>query len=154
MVNCESAVQTAPAALQADYVIVGGGSAGCVLANRLSADPNCRVLLLEAGPDDRHRWVHIPIGINWLMSDPVRNWMYFTEPEPGLDGRKVFWPRGKLLGGSSSINGMVYVRGQPQDFDRWVREGAEGWDWATMLPYLKRGFHQTRGADPWHDTGC
>lgn len=151
--NSSKSVDSSDAALQADFIIVGAGTAGCVLANRLSADRGCRVLLLEAGPTDDDRWIHIPIGIFRLISDPVRNWMYYTEPEPGLDGRRVFWPRGKVLGGSSSINGMVYVRGQAEDFDRWAAEGATGWDAKTLLPYLKRGFHQSRGADPWHDTG-
>jgi choline dehydrogenase len=95
-----------------DYVIVGGGTAGCVLANRLSADPATRVLLLEAGPEDRYLWIHVPIGYGKTMFHPVYNWGFHTDPDPGMDGRRIYWPRGRGLGGSSSINGLIYVRGQ------------------------------------------
>ena len=106
-----------------DYVIVGAGSAGCVLANRLSADGKNSVLLLEAGPKDTNLWIHVPLGYGKLFKEKTVNWMYQTEPEPGLDGRSVFQPRGKVLGGSSSINGLLYVRGQHEDYDRWRQHG-------------------------------
>ena len=110
-----------------DYVIVGAGSAGCVLANRLSADGKNSVLLLEAGPKDTNLWIHVPLGYGRLFKEKTVNWMYQTEPEPGLNGRSVFQPRGKVLGGSSSINGLVYIRGQRQDFDQWRQLGNAGW---------------------------
>ena len=106
-----------------DYVIVGGGTAGCVLANRLSADGQARVLMLEAGPRDNYLWIHIPIGYGKTMFHPVYNWGFHTEPEPEMKGRKIYWPRGRGLGGSSSINGLIYVRGQPQDYDAWAAGG-------------------------------
>ena len=104
-----------------DYVIVGGGTAGCVLANRLTADGRARVLMLEAGPRDNYPWIHIPIGYGKTMFHPVYNWGFYTEPEPGMNGRKIYWPRGRGLGGSSSINGLIYIRGQPDDYDAWAR---------------------------------
>jgi choline dehydrogenase len=110
-----------------DYVIVGAGSAGCVLANRLSADGKNSVLLLEAGPKDSNIWIHVPLGYGKLFKANKVNWMYQTEPEPGLGGRTVFQPRGKVLGGSSSINGLLYVRGQHEDYDRWRQHGNSGW---------------------------
>src|SRR6186713_1994105 len=110
-----------------DYVIVGGGTAGCVLANRLSADGRPSVLVLEAGPEDNYLWIHIPIGYGKTMFHPVYNWGFHTDPDPGMDGRRVYWPRGRGLGGSSSINGLIYVRGQPDDYDRWARAGNAGW---------------------------
>lgn len=121
-----------------DYVIVGAGSAGCVLANRLTASGRHKVLLLEAGGSDRRFWVETPIGYGRIFYDPAVNWMYETEPDPGIAGRSSYWPRGKVLGGSSSINAMVYVRGQPGDFDDWAAAGNPGWDWAGVLPYFKK----------------
>ena len=136
-----------------DYVIVGAGSAGCVLANRLSADGKHTVLLLEAGPKDTNIWIHVPLGYGKLFKEKSVNWMYQTEPEPGLDGRQVFQPRGKVLGGSSSINGLLYVRGQHEDYDRWRQRGNVGWGYDDVLPYFKKAENQTRGADPYHGTG-
>ena len=109
-----------------DFVIVGAGSAGCVLASRLSEDPSKRVLLLEAGPRDTNLWIHVPLGYGKLFARTDVNWAYQSEPEPTLNGRRIFTPRGKVLGGSSSINGMVYVRGHPRDFDHWAEMGADG----------------------------
>ena len=133
-----------------DYVIVGAGSAGCVLANRLSADGRHSVLLLEAGPKDSHIWIHIPLGYGKLFKEKSVNWMYQTEPEPGLNGRQVFQPRGKVLGGSSSINGLLYVRGQHEDYDRWRQRGNTGWGFEDVLPYFKRAESQQRGPDEYH----
>jgi choline dehydrogenase len=125
-------------ASQADYVIVGAGSAGCVLANRLSADGRHRVLLLEAGPRDRSLWIHLPIGYGKTMFHPVYNWGFHTEPEPQMNRRRVYWPRGRGLGGSSSINGLIFVRGQREDYDRWAAAGNRGWGWDEVLPYFQR----------------
>lgn len=136
-----------------DYIIVGAGSAGCVLANRLSAEPDCRVLLLEAGPRDRFPWIHVPGGIFKLINNPALDWCYQTEPEPELAGRAMGWPRGKVLGGSSAINGLVYVRGQREDFDHWHRLGNEGWSYEDVLPYFRRSEDQARGADDFHGVG-
>src|SRR6202790_2957409 len=136
-----------------DYVIVGAGSAGCVLANRLSADGRNSVLLLEAGPKDTNVWIHVPLGYGRLFKEKTVNWMYQTEPEPGLDGRTVFQPRGKVLGGSSSINGLLYVRGQHEDYDRWRQHGNSGWGYDDVLPYFKKAEDQQRGADDFHGTG-
>ena len=136
-----------------DYVIVGAGSAGCVLANRLSADPSVRVLLLEAGPRDWHPFIHMPAGIAKLVNKKGVNWDYSTEPEPALDGRRLWWPRGKVLGGSSSINAMCYVRGHARDYDEWVALGADGWSWDEVLPYFRRAEHNERGADALHGSG-
>lgn len=129
--------------MNADYVIVGAGSAGCVLANRLSADGRSRVLLLEAGPRDRSLWIHLPIGYGKTMFHPVYNWGFKTDPEPTMNGRQVYWPRGRGLGGSSSINGLIYVRGQPQDYDRWAALGNAGWGWRDVLPYFRRSLMST-----------
>jgi choline dehydrogenase len=134
---------------QYDYVIVGAGSAGCVLANRLTAGGRHRVLLLEAGGHDRRIWLRVPIGYGKSFYDPRVNWMYQTEPDPGLDGRKGYWPRGKVLGGSSAINAMVFVRGHPSDFDDWAALGNPGWGWADVLPYFKMLETHSRGADSW-----
>jgi choline dehydrogenase len=139
--------------LEFDYVIIGAGSAGCVLANRLSADGKTSVLLLEAGPKDRNIWIHVPLGYGRLFKAKTVNWMYHTEPEPGLDGRTVFQPRGKVLGGSSSINGLLYVRGQHQDYDRWRQRGNEGWGYDDILPYFKKAENQQRGSDHFHGVG-
>jgi choline dehydrogenase len=136
-----------------DYVIVGAGSAGCVLANRLSADGKSSVLLLEAGPKDSNIWIHIPLGYGKLFKTRSVNWMYQTEPEPGLDGRSIFQPRGKVLGGSSSINGLLYVRGQHEDYDRWRQHGNSGWGYDDVLPYFKKAEDQQRGADDFHGAG-
>jgi choline dehydrogenase len=124
-----------------------------VLANRLSADGKNSVLLLEAGPRDTNLWIHVPLGYGRLFKEKTVNWMYQTEPEPGLDGRSVFQPRGKVLGGSSSINGLLYIRGQHEDYDRWRQHGNPGWGFDDVLPYFKRAEDQQRGADDFHGTG-
>jgi choline dehydrogenase len=139
--------------LEFDYVIVGAGSAGCVLANRLSADGKNSVLLLEAGPKDSNLWIHVPLGYGRLFKEKTVNWMYQTEPEPGLGGRTVFQPRGKVLGGSSSINGLLYVRGQHEDYDRWRQHGNSGWGFDDVLPYFRKAEDQQRGADDFHGVG-
>ena len=139
--------------VEADVVVVGAGSAGCALAARLTEDPSVRVVLLEAGGQDTNRWIHIPLGFGKTFADPSVNWCFETEPDKGAGGRKIFWPRGKVLGGSSSINGMVYIRGQAEDFDYWRQLGCTGWSFQDVLPYFKRSMHQTRGADDWHATG-
>ena len=136
-----------------DYVVVGAGSAGCVLANRLTADGRHSVLLLEAGGSDRRFWIRVPIGYGRTFYDPRVNWMYRTEPVPGLGNRISYWPRGKVLGGSSSINAMVYIRGQREDYDDWAALGNPGWSWVEVLPYFKRAECNTFGADDWHGAG-
>jgi choline dehydrogenase len=136
-----------------DYIIIGAGSAGCVLANRLTADGRHDVLLLEAGPRDTNPWIHVPLGYGKLFATPEVNWMYQSEPEPGLNGRRVFTPRGKVLGGSSSINGLVHVRGQAEDFDEWARLGNPGWGHADVLPIFKRSEDYQHGADAHHGAG-
>ena len=140
----------APIDPEFDYIIVGAGSAGCVLANRLSADGKHSVLLLEAGPKDSNIWIHVPLGYGKLFKEKSVNWMYQTEPEPELKGRQVFQPRGKTLGGSSSINGLLYVRGQHEDYDRWRQRGNTGWGYDDVLPYFKKAESQSRGADQYH----
>ena len=136
-----------------DFVIVGAGSAGCVLANRLSALGRDRVLLLEAGPDSRHPWLRIPLGYGKLFTDRRFNWCYTTEPQPGCHGRNVVAPRGRVLGGSSSINGLIYIRGQTQDFDQWRQLGNVGWSAEEVLPYFRLSEDNERGADEWHGAG-
>ncbi len=136
-----------------DYVIVGAGSAGCVLANRLSASGRHKVLLLEAGGPDSNLWIHIPLGYSKLFTDRAVNWMYETEPEPELDNRVIFQPRGKVLGGSSSINGLIYIRGQREDFDNWRQLGNTGWSYEDVLPYFRRAEDQVHGEDEFHGVG-
>jgi choline dehydrogenase len=136
-----------------DYVIVGGGSAGCVLASRLSEDPEVSVCLLEAGPPDRHPLIHMPMGILWLMRSRVLNWNLRTQAEPAMGGRRMFWPRGRMLGGSSSSNAMCYLRGHPADYDQWAALGNPGWSFADVLPYFRRSENQERGASAHHGSG-
>lgn len=138
---------------EVDYVIVGAGSAGCVLANRLSADPSVTVAVVEAGGPDRSPWIHIPVGYFKTMHDPAYDWCYRTQPDPGLNGRALDWPRGKVLGGSSSLNGLLYVRGQREDYDRWRQMGNPGWGWEDVLPLFRRSENQERGEDEFHGTG-
>src|SRR5580658_10512632 len=139
-------------AIEADFVVIGAGSAGCAIAARLSEDPATRVVLLEAGGEDKNRWIHIPLGFGKTFADPSVNWCYETEPDPGAADRRVYWPRGKVLGGSSSINGMVYIRGQAEDFDHWRQLGNAGWSFDDVLPYFRRAEDQTRGASDLHGT--
>ncbi|MES1149337.1 MAG: GMC family oxidoreductase N-terminal domain-containing protein, partial [Bradyrhizobium guangdongense] len=136
-----------------DYIVVGAGSAGCVLANRLTADGRHRVLLLEAGGRDRNPWIHIPLGYAKLITNPKVNWLYNSEPEPELNDRRIIQPRGKVFGGSSSINGLLYVRGQQADFDHWRQLGNAGWSFADVLPYFRRSEDQQHGADDLHGAG-
>jgi choline dehydrogenase-like flavoprotein len=146
-------METGRDVVEADFIVIGAGSAGCAVAARLSEDPHTRVALLEAGGEDTNRWIHIPLGFGKTFADPSVNWCYETEPDPGAGDRRVYWPRGKVLGGSSSINGMVYIRGQAEDFDHWRQLGCAGWSYDDVLPYFRRAEHQTRGADEFHGTG-
>lgn len=134
---------------QTDFVVVGAGSAGCVVAGRLS-DAGYNVVLLEAGGKDSNPWIHIPLGYAKLYANPNVNWCYTSEPEPNMHNRRLHQPRGKVLGGTGSINGMIYVRGQPEDFNRWETEGCEGWGFDSVLPFFKKSEHQERGADAFH----
>jgi choline dehydrogenase len=136
-----------------DFVVVGAGSAGCVLANRLTASGRHRVLLLEAGPNNLHPWLHIPLGFGKLFSDRRFNWCYATEPQPGCHNREVIAPRGKVLGGSSSINGLIYIRGQAEDFNHWRQLGNAGWSFDDVLPYFRKAEDNERGADEFHGAG-
>lgn len=136
-----------------DYIIIGAGSAGCVMANRLSADADKQVLLLEAGGKDLNPWIHIPVGYFKTMHNPKTDWCYVTEPDPGINNRKLQWPRGKVLGGSSSLNGLLYVRGQRQDYDHWRELGNPGWSYEEVLPYFKKSEDQERGANEYHGVG-
>ena len=133
-----------------DYIVVGAGTAGCLLANRLSANPNNRVLLLEAGGPDNYHWIHIPVGYLYCIGNPRTDWCFKTDPDPGLNGRELGYPRGKVLGGCSSINGMIYMRGQRQDYDAWRDQGNPGWGWEDVLPVFKAMEDYHKGADPWH----
>ncbi|WP_420333378.1 GMC family oxidoreductase [Roseibium sp.] len=139
--------------MEADFVVIGAGSSGCVIANRLSENSSNKVILLEAGGRDINPWIHIPVGYFKTMHNPAVDWCYKTEPDPGLNGRSIDWPRGKVLGGSSSLNGLLYVRGQKEDYDRWRQMGNEGWSWDDVLPLFKRSEDQERGADEFHGTG-
>ncbi len=136
-----------------DYVIVGAGSAGCVLASRLTEDPAVKVALLEAGSADSSVLIHCPVGLAVMAQTKIANWAYDTVPQKGLNGRKGYQPRGKVLGGSSSINAMIYIRGQKEDYDDWAAEGNSGWGWNDVLPYFKRSENNERGADDFHGTG-
>jgi choline dehydrogenase-like flavoprotein len=136
-----------------DYIIVGAGSAGCVLANRLTESGRYRVLLLEAGPNNKHPWLHIPLGYGKLFTDRRFNWCYATEPQPECHNRSIIAPRGKVLGGSSSINGLIYIRGQAEDFNHWRQLGNAGWSFDDVLPYFRKAEDNERGADEFHGIG-
>ncbi|MBX3620558.1 MAG: GMC family oxidoreductase N-terminal domain-containing protein [Rhizobacter sp.] len=133
-----------------DYIVCGAGTAGCLLANRLSADPTKRVLLIEAGGKDDYLWIHIPVGYLYCIGNPRTDWLYFTDEDPGLNGRKLRYPRGKVLGGCSSINGMIYMRGQARDYDHWGALGNEGWSWRECLPAFMKHEDFHKGADEVH----
>ena len=155
MTRTEPIVSVRPAARldmtqEFDHIVVGGGSAGAVLAGRLSEDLATTVLLLEAGPRDRSPWIHLPIGYGKTMWSDALNWRYSTEPEPAMNGRRIYWPRGKTLGGSSSINGLIYIRGQREDYDRWAGLGNRGWSFDDVLPYFRRSEGNARGSSEFH----
>jgi choline dehydrogenase len=138
-----------------DYVVVGAGTAGCLVANRLSADAGVRVLLIEAGGHDDYHWIHIPVGYLYCIGNPRTDWMFHTEEDPGLNGRKLRYPRGRVLGGCSSINGMIYMRGQSRDYDGWARAvGDDSWRWDACLPYFKRHEDHWKGGDALHGSGA
>jgi len=136
--------------MEYDYIVVGAGSAGCVLAARLSEDPTVNVLLLEAGPEDRSLWIHLPIGYGKTMWSSKYNWRFNTDPDPNMKGRQIYWPRGKTLGGSSSINGLIYIRGQKEDYDQWASLGNQGWGAQDVLPYFIKSETNQRGASEYH----
>jgi choline dehydrogenase len=133
-----------------DYIIVGAGSAGAVLGGRLSEDSSRKVLVLEAGPKDNSMWIHLPIGYGKTMWSKKYNWCYHTDPDPNMNGRRIYWPRGKTLGGSSSINGLIYIRGQAEDYDHWAALGNEGWSYKDVLPYFKKSESNQLGATEFH----
>src|SRR5690349_9331647 len=137
-----------------DYIIIGAGSAGCVLANRLTQDPDISVLLIEAGAKDDYIWIHIPVGYLYCINNSRTDWLYRTEADPGLNGRSLIYPRGKVLGGSSSINGMIYMRGQARDYEEWAQLSADArWSWNNVLPVFKKSEDYHRGADAFHGSG-
>ncbi len=145
--------QAAAEAEAFDYIVTGAGSAGAVVAARLSENGRHSVLLLEAGPPDRNPWIHIPLGFARTFVDPRVNWKFESEPQPQFNGRRIYAPRGKTLGGTSSINGMVYMRGHPRDYDGWRQMGCTGWDWDSVLPFFRKAQNQARGASEFHGTG-
>lgn len=149
-----SATARSPPADVFDYVVVGAGSAGCLVANRLTARPGCSVLLLEAGGDDCHPWVKIPVGYLFTIGNSRTDWCLRTQPVPGLNGRDIAYARGKLLGGCSSINAMIYMRGQQEDYDAWAQQLRDDkWRWTRVLPVFKGMEHYFGGADEWHGQG-
>src|SRR4030088_1220892 len=143
----------APIEGEFDFIIVGAGSAGCVLANRLSADPGKRVLLLEAGGNDNWIWLHVPVGYLYAIGNPRADWMFKTEPEEGLNGRSLNYPRGKVIGGSSAINAMIYMRGQAADYDHWRQLGLSRWGWNDVLPFFRKHEDHFLGASDAHAVG-
>jgi len=144
----------APSIGNYDYIVVGAGTSGCVIANRLSADPNTKVLLLEAGGKDNWIWIHIPVGYLYCIGNPRTDWCYKTEPDPGLNGRSIHYARGRVLGGCSSINAMLYLRGQARDYDEWARlSGESAWSWESVLPFFKKSEDHWRGGDEFHGSG-
>ena len=136
-----------------DVVVAGAGSAGCIVATRLTEDPSVKLCLIEAGKRDRNPWIHVPLGFGKVVPNPNLNWGYQTEPEPGLNNRRITWPRGKVLGGSGSINGLVFLRGAPSDFDEWEKLGAKGWGYKDVLPYFKKSEHNESGTNQWRAQG-